>query len=206
MAIYIGKKGVMRLYDATATPNYAIVKFHGMNATIPEGHPSVEEQIRLNRGILDTDGHYTQGLDDAIMVPMQCSFSFMLASGASAKELIQEFIGLRFASGQDATWNAGSGNTALVTTKGTSTGRKAGLSGSLVVLPLFTDPKKGCLNVEVLWDEGASDVGRRLTEVWFPPDEQSLNEAPDGVTCNMQGQIYGNVTMITAFTAGTELT
>jgi len=121
---------------------------------------------------------------------------------SASKELIHEFIGTRFANGQQATWQAGSVPTTLVTTKSTSVGRPSGLSGALVVLPPFTDPKKVCINVEVMWFTDGGNIGRRYWEVYFRPGEQTLNEAADGVTVNMSGQIYGYIESITAFTAG----
>jgi len=201
---YTGKRGELRIYDATATPLYAKVKFATMNLTSPEGAGRPDEVARMNRGNLDANFHYVQGPDNPITEPFNVTFSFFLESGSTAKELIQKFIGLRFASGQDATWQAPD-STALVTTKGTSQ-RAAGLTGTGDTMPLFTDPKKVCVNVEVVWDEGANDAGRRYQEVWFSPPDQSINEAPDGITCNLSGRCYGAVTSIAAFTAGTEKT
>jgi len=204
MSQYIGKKGTLRFYDATGgTKLYIILKFVNMDAVIPEGHARVEELLRLNRGVLDTSGHYVQGLDDAILEPIPVTFSFLLDTGS--KDLVQEFIGLRFASGEQATWEAGITPSPLVTTKGTSTGLIPGLTTSLVALPAFSDAKKVCVDIEVLWDEGANDQGRKITEVWFPPAEQTMNEAADGVTINLNGQAYGAVTALTTFTAGTEV-
>lgn len=207
MSTYYGKNGEMRFYDGTGLPtpgtqNYIVLRFSEMNLTVPEGANRPEEIVRMNRGQLDTVTHYIQGLDDPVVEAVPMTTSFRLESGAN-KELVHEFLGLRFASGQDVTWNAGSGNTALVTTKGTSVGRPAGLTGTLVVLPQFTDPKKKCVNVECLWDDlNSSKVGRKLEETYFRPGEQSLNEAPDGVLVNLNGQVYGTISSITAFTAG----
>jgi len=203
MTQYIGKKGTLRLYDATGTPNFIVVNFVNMDAVIPEGHGRPEEILKLDRGVLNTVASYVQGLDDQILEPGALSFSFMLDT--AEKELMHEFIGLRFASGAQATWEAGGVPTALITTKGTSTGLIPGLTTSLVVLPVFNDAIKVTVDVEVLWDEGANDQGRRVTEVYFPPQEQTLNEGPDGVTVNLVGQAFGATSSITAFTTGTQL-
>jgi len=207
VAIYYGKNGELRLYDGTGTPNYVVVLFSNMDINVPEGSGRPEEIPRMNRGQLDDNLSYIQGLDDPILEPTTLTMSFMLDSGV--KDLIHEFIGIRFAAGQQATWEAGSVPTALTTTKGTSTGRKAGLSGNLVTLPTFTDPVKVCVDVEVLWSifGGGQADGRKITEVYFPPGDQSVVEAADSVTINLSGQVYGNVTAITSFTTpGTELT
>lgn len=199
---YYGKNGELRFYDGTATPNYIVLPFSEMNLNVPEGANRPEELIRMNRGQLDSLAHYIQGLDDPIVEPVQMTTSFRLISGVN-KNLIHDFLGLRYASGQQASWEAGTGPTPLTTTKGTSAGRPAGLTGTLVTLPLFTDPKKVCVNVECLWDDlNGSKIGRLLSEVYFRPGEQSLNEAPDGVIVNLNGQVYGQIRDITEFTSG----
>ena len=207
MPTYYGKNGELRFYDGTTpTPNYIVLPFSEMNLTVPEGANRPEEIIRLNRGQLDTVSHYIQGLDDPIVEPVQATTSFGLISGTN-KNLIHDFLGLRFASGQQGSWQAGTGPTSLTTTKSTSAGRPAGLSGSLVTLPLFTDPKKVCVNMECLWDDlNSSKIGRLLSEAYFRPGEQTLNEAPDGVIVQLNALVYGQIRDITAFSAGTVVT
>ena len=203
MSTYYGKNGELRFYDANDV--YIVIRFSDMNFTGPEGAARPEEILRLNRGQLDSNAHYIQGLDDPIVGPARITTSYKVESGAN-KDTMQAFLGWRYAAGQDASWEAGSGPTSLSTTKGTSSGRPAGLTGTLVTLPLFTDPKKVCVNVEVLWDDLASSkIGRRYTEVYFDPGAQSINEAPDMVTMNLSGDCYGQIETITAFTSGTEL-
>jgi len=43
MAIFYGKRGEMRLYDAGSPKSYCILKFHGMDANVPEGANRPEE-------------------------------------------------------------------------------------------------------------------------------------------------------------------
>lgn len=203
MATYYGKNGELRLYDANDI--YIVVRFSDMNFTGPQGAPRPEEILRLNRGQLDANTHYVQGLDDPVVGPARLTTSFKIESGPN-RDTMQKFLGTRFASGQDLTWNAGSAPTTLVTTKGTSSGRPAGLTGLLVTLPLFTDPKKVCVNLEVIWDDRTgSRVGQRYTETYFDPGAQSINEAPDMLTMNLSGDCYGQIFSITDFTVGTEL-
>jgi hypothetical protein len=204
MAIYYGKRGELRLYDGGTPKKYVLITFSNMDINVPEGPGRPEDIIVLNRAQLDAAAGYIQGPDDPIVNPMQLTMSFRLDDGQP--DLIHEFIALRFANGQAAAWVAGGAATALITTKGTSVGRRAGLTGSLIALPQFQDPAKKCVDIEVLWTQAAGSTGRRLTEVYFPPDQQSLNEAVDSVTVNMNGQVYGNVAQITAFSAGTQLT
>src|SRR5215468_8297298 len=186
MAIYYGKRGELRLYDgATPTKHYVTVTYSDMNVSVPEGPPRPEDIIVLNRAQLDASAGYIQGPDDPIVAPVPLSMSFRLDDGTP--ELIHEFIGLRYAGGQDTTWNAGIANTALTTTKGKSVGRAAGLTGLLVALPQFQDIRKVCVDVEVLWSQLAGNIGRLISEVYFPPGEQTLNEAVNQVTVNLRG-------------------
>lgn len=211
MPTYYGKNGELRFYDGTGLPtlgtqNYIVLPFSQMDLTVPEGANRPEEIIRMNRGQLDGIAHYIQGLDDPIVEPVALTTSFRLISGVN-KNLIHDFLGLRFASGQQGTWQAGTGPTPLVTTKGTSAGRPAGLTGTLVPLPLFTDPKKVCVDVQCIWDDlDGSKIGRLLSEVYFRPGEQSLNEAPDGVIVNLNGQVYGQIKDLTDFVTGSVVT
>lgn len=208
---YYGKNGELRLYDGTDLPtpgtqNWIKLRFSDMNLTVPEGAPRPEEIIRLNRIQLDADAHYVQGSDEAIVGPVAMTTSFKMESGTN-KDLIHKFLGIRFASGQQGTWQVGSGPVTLVSTKGKSAGRPAGLTGTLVPLPPFTDPKKVCINVECIWDDlNGSKEGRKLEEVYFNPGQQSLNEGPDAVTVNLNGEVYGQISEITAFTSGSEVT
>jgi len=211
MSTYYGKNGEMRFYDGTGLPtpgtqNYIVLRFSEMNLTVPEGANRPEEILRLNRGQLDANAHYVQGLDDPIVEPVPMTTSFRLESGAN-KELAHQFLGLRFASGQQATWQAGTGPTNLVTTKSKSVGRPAGLTGTLQTLPPFTDPRKVCVNCEGLWDDLEGEtIGRLLSETYFRPGEQSLNEAPDGVMVNLNGQVYGAIYSIEDFSTGSVIT
>jgi hypothetical protein len=203
MPTYYGKNGELRLYDANAI--FIVVRFSDMNFTGPFGAPRPEEILRLNRGQLDSNTHYVQGLDDPVAGPVRITTSFKVESGAN-RDTMQKFLGFRYASKQDSTWTAGSAPTTLITTKGTSSGRPAGLTGTLVTLPLFTDPQKVCVNLEVIWDDRTgSKLGVRYTETYFDPGATSINEAPDMLTMNLAGDCYGQIFTITAFTSGTEL-
>jgi len=71
-----------------------------------------------------------------------------------------------------------------------------------VSLPAFADTSKNSWRVEVLWD-GTNDYGQRFEEVYFPPDQQTITEAEDGLTLSVNALVYGAVSRISVFAAGT---
>jgi hypothetical protein len=85
----------------------------------------------------------------------------------------------------------------------TRSGRGIDMYGFSVTPPAFTDSNeiKCTYTVQVIWS-GTSDLGMLWDEVLFHPNEQTVTEAEDSVTLNLNGMIYGGVTQITAFLAG----
>ena len=74
-------------------------------------------------------------------------------------------------------------------------------SGASVATKAFADGRKMAYNVQVLWD-GTVDLGYNMQEVYFPPDQQTINEGTDAVNLNMNGMIYGDVTPMATFSSG----
>ena len=93
------------------------------------------------------------------------------------------------------------------TRKGQGANSRTPIPGISIGLPSFKDSGKVCYMVEVLWSgSGVSNLGYRWDEVYFPPAEQTITEGEESVTLNLNGQIYGGVTKMFAFTTGaTEL-
>ena len=197
MGAYIGRKGEIRLYDSTPTPYYISMKFDAMDFSAPEGKARPEETLILHREGLSTDMHNVATSERVIAEPVELSFSGMLDS-LKMRKLLRQAIN---AASSASPWTVGAHS--WVTTKGDST--NLDIDGNSITTPAFADTRKTCVNVEVLWDEGAADIGRQYMEVYFAPDAQTIGESEEAVTISCTGQIYGLVGVsITAFTAGTE--
>ena len=176
---------VAELIEPSSGQYYEVV-FALMNLTAPEGNNRPEELVRLNRGQLDSKAHYVQGLDDPIVQPApQISFGALLDSiyNKTALPLV-----LAVGNPGIATWPASG-----ISTK-TDTQLPAGLTGTLVNTPPFTDPTKKALCVQVTWDDLAgSRVFREYNETYIPSGGVTLTEAPDSLTLQLTGGIYGSI-------------
>jgi hypothetical protein len=179
-----GTDAVVQLLEPASGQYYEVV-FENMNLQAPEGSNRPEEIIRMNRGRLDANSHYIQGLDDPIVAPHDITFSAWLDSvynkSALPKALSCEATGLD-------TWPL-----VGVSTKGDSQ-LPAGLTGTLVNTPLFTDPTKKAVCIQAKWEDvTGSSVFREYNEVHIPSGGVTLTEAPDSVTLNLTGGIYGSI-------------
>src|SRR5574337_69259 len=90
MKIFTHRDGELRIYDGSPTPYYLRLLFVQAGFTAPLGRPRPQEMPILDRDRLSTSGvasaithHYIAGPDTPLMTPMQMSFQFTLANGAS---------------------------------------------------------------------------------------------------------------------------
>ena len=201
MPTYTHADGQLRLLDGSATPFFVEMTFLNADISFPLGRPRPTETPRMNRGRIDSLSHHVAGPDR--LEPMALAFSFFLSDTDPAYQKWRDILGLD----NPATWTVG-GKT-WVTAKGKTQILKGGPGArTLETTPGFADPLKRAVHVEVrLVDPdsgGASHIGYRVAECYFQPDQQSYREGDDGVTISCSGEIYGDVTEITAFTAGTE--
>jgi hypothetical protein len=165
---------------------YFEVAFVNMDFKSPMGRPRPEEMVRMNRGKLDTNAHYVQGLDDPSVEPVDLSFSAMLDSLVNKTALFQA---LACGNPATTTW-AKTG----ISTK-TDSQVPAGLDGALVNTPPFTDTSKKAVCIQVMWEAGAVTLREfhECNEVYVRPEDISISEAPDGVMVNVTGAIYGSI-------------
>lgn len=194
--------GVLRLYDGTGTPYYLEVPFVEGKLVAPEGRARPAEIAVINRGRVrqtDTLWHYVEGPDTPIIEPLTLTFSFKMANTEPNYQKLRDALNIDMT----ATWTVGS-NT-WVTTKGLSQVLSGGESPQNVTTPAFSDPRKRCVDIQALWSDpdGTSDIGRRFREVYFEPSDQQFNEQDVMLEVRLTGRIYGSITDITAFTAGT---
>ena len=150
---------------------YLELLFTDANFSAPTMRKKTEERIVLDRGVGDANGHYVQGSDDPVYEPLPLTVSCKINDTTSGTSYLDEWI------------RSGKVNLhTLTSTKGDT----SNVSG--VTNPAFADTSKKCSTVEVVWD-GSVDLGYKWAEVYFSPGEQTINEAEDGITLNLNGMI-----------------
>jgi len=198
--IFQGRDGEMRLIeygDSAGTTYYLSILFHDMNLSCPIGRPQRDETLVLNRTRFDSHATTLLGDDYTRYGPLPISFTCRLDDKMYTKKLIDIMAGTTVG----ANFQVG-GVTSIYSTKG----HTDDWGGSGSSLPSFVQSgKKLAVNVEVLWD-GTQDMGIRMAEVHFPPNQQTITESEDGLALNCNGEIYGGVSRITAFDARSGLT
>ena len=189
--IFKDKDGELRLYDSV-TPMYMKVLFTNADLTFSVDRARPEELLNLDRGNIDSNMSYSQGTDEPITEPMSLSVSARLDDTVNTTYLKQWLSGVTIINTHK-----------LTTTKATTTVYNG--DGAPITTAAFADGRKTCYDIEVLWD-GSTDLGYRLTEVYFPPDQQTINEGTDAVNLNMNGMVYGGVSIMAGFKPGTVIT
>lgn len=195
------RDGELRLIEHgnNATTYHFEILFIDANLSGPVGRAQTEERVVLDRGISDSNAHYVQGGDAPKFEPVALTFSCRLADTPHSQAFREAMSG---ASKILITSTSGStSRTQFYTRKGKGV-VPMGID-NLTALPTFADTEyKMCYRVEVLYS-GTSTWGVAWDEVYFPPMEQTVAESEDAFTMNLNGQVYGDVTRITAFLTGT---
>lgn len=179
--------GTLRLVDGTVNstlgPFYFKVVFAQSDPQMPANRARPEQRLILDRGRASTDMKYSKGNDEPVFAPLEFTFSARVDEDVNRQNLWQALI----------CGTLGSHN--WVTTKGTTQ-----LEG--VTLPGFdNDNPMQTVNVELLYTGVTTNWGRRLAEVFFPPEQILFGPADeDGLPMSATGRIYGAITSISAFT------
>ena len=188
--IFQGKDGELRIMDFgyNGTSSMMKVLFCEMDFDGPTSRPRTEEEMIMDRGNFDTNTHYIEKDDMPRYAPIPITFSCRLADTVNTRKLADWLSG--------ATKNLAGGTTPqLYSFKGKTT-----IDGN--TLPDFVNnTAKYAYRVEVLWD-GTNDLGYKYEEVYFTPGEQKITESADNTMLSVNGQVFGDVTRITAFTSG----
>lgn len=204
--VYFGKFGILRLQSGTSDGiggvYYFQAAFEQMDLSVVGGRPRPDEILVLDRGVLNAYAHHIQGSDAAILQAQQVTFTCMLDN------TINRF-NLRRALGnpdRESPWSVG-GQT-WTNVNGTTYVYNG--AGSLVSCPLPYDVLQDRINMQVLWygnpaQDGSQDLGMSMKEVWFQPANLRVTEAADSVKLAVTGSIYGMISAISAFTAGTDV-
>jgi len=190
--IFQNKDGELRIIDHgnNGTTHCIEILFADANLSGPVSRSQTEERLILDRGTLDAQAHYVESGDAARLEPLPLTFSARTADTTHTQNLLSMMSGA-------TTLSTGGSAYRMYSRKG----KGINIYGLSVALPAFADTDyKIAYMVEVLYS-GTSSWGFRWDEVYFPPAEQTIAEAEDSLTLNLNGQIYGGVTKITAFSA-----
>ena len=186
------REAKIRFYDSTVTPFYLELDFDGEYSG-PVGQPLNEEILVLNRGTMDALAHYIKGSDEALLAPVDVSLKVFARNDAQFKNILDWIAAMN-----DALATLVNSNT-LESTKGDT--QRDGATAN----PTFADANKSTFNIEYLMEMGGTDLGFKLAEVWVPASEQALGESGGEIALPINGKIYGTITRITSFTAGTDV-
>lgn len=194
------KDGELRIYEhgnwldlyplSSGVTQYMEILFTDANLTGPLGRSLPSERLVMDRGVLDTNAHYVEEGDASRMEPLSLTFSCKTADTTEYKLLLDMMSGTSLLQVGGTTYQMN-----------TRTGKGIDMYGFSTTPPSFRDDlnNKVTYMVEVMWS-GTSNLGMRWDEVLFHPNEQTVTEAEDSVTLNLNGMIYGGVTAIDAFT------
>ena len=183
----------IRLYDGTGMPWYLELDLDKGDFSGPLGIPRQEEQLVLNRGTMDALAHYVKGADDKLMEPVDISFSAMLRDDAQTINILDWIAAMNDALATEVNSNA-------LTSSQADTQRDGATNN-----PAFADSNKSTSNVEYLMETGGTDLGLKYAEVYFAADQISLSESEDEIVIGLTGRVYGTISRITSFTAGTDV-
>ncbi|MGR9045625.1 MAG: hypothetical protein ACU83N_10035 [Gammaproteobacteria bacterium] len=187
---FTNRKGTIRLYDSTATPFYLALKFDAGDLSFPSGRPKPELINILDKGVKDVNSHYILGTEESYLQGLESSFSVLLQDGLAVHGYLLDWI--KFLNGDGTAVNSHT----LATTKGDT--QNDGANNN----PAFPDSRNAC-NLEFLLDGASADLGWRLNEIYIPYPQIAVSA--DSVSISMAPMIYGTISQITAFTAGTDV-
>ena len=186
------KDGELRLYDmhSATTGLYMQVLFTNADITFPLGRAKVEENLQMDRGNMNASASYHEGPDAPITDPLPLTFSANLDDTTDTSYLRTWLSGATTVNGRT-----------LVTQKA---GTTITIGSTVITTKAFADGSKMAYRCEMKWD-GSNNYGYSMNEVYFPPDQNTVNESEDSVTINMNGLIYGSITATSSFYGGVKV-
>lgn len=187
--LFSHKDGELRLYSG-ATPTgctyYLELLFTDANLSAPIARKNTEERLVMNRGVMDANAHYVQGSDDPIMEPLPLTISCKVEDTTSGVSYLDE-------------WFRRTGSEINGKNPPSSKGNTANVAGT--TNPLFVGTKY-TYNVWCTWVGSGATLGYKWNEVYFDPGEQTMADAEDGMTLNLNGMIYGTISRATCQVTG----
>ena len=175
-----------------------------MDFSMALARPRPDEIPVLDRGVLTSFSHHIQGPDTPIIAPVQCTWTCMMDNTINRDNLVRALSNPN----RESSWSVG-GQT-FTNVNGTTLVING--AGTAVSTPLPFDTQHDRINVAVLWQgdpvsgsAALDDTGFNLREVWFQPGQQRIAEAPEAVRLTATGFIYGPISAMSAFEAGTDV-
>lgn len=197
--IWTNRDGELRLVEHgnAGVTYYMEVLFTDANLSGPVSRQRTEEILYANRGNIKSDKFgYNEGSNMVRLEPLPLTFTCRTADTDHSEALIKWLSGVTTVRGHRLYSRTGAGATSMI--------RIPQLNIGSAGLPSFKDGAKQTYEIQVLWSgSGVSNLGILWDEVYFPPHEQTVTEAEEGISLNINAQIYGGVTYITAFQGGT---
>ena len=200
-AKYIYQRGVTRILDGNATPNFLTIPWVQGDARWPLNRPRPPWNLQLDREVFNGYAHYTPGSDQPLAEPVQVTFTIHIDN--------QLFDDVRAALSNPfnlAIWSVGT--SIFTNAMGTGASIYNG-AGSLFKPPTMAhDPLHVRVHFEWLFygsPAGTRDIVFRHEECYVPPDQVVVG-AGDPLTLSVTYWCYGRMTAIAALTAGTDLT
>lgn len=158
---------------------YYKVLFVGMDFNGPIDRARPEQNIALDRGNLNSNAFYYQGPDDPIYEPLDITFSAMVDEAVNRQELL---LAIQCGAVATTEWpDAG------VSTKGDT--QNNGATDN----PIFTDSSMKAVNVQIRWLGDSTDWLLTYNEVYFPPEQQQIQESEDPLVMSLTGKVYGTI-------------
>ena len=137
----------IRWYDGTATPFYLEFDLDSGDFSGPLGDPKTEEILVLDRGKATADMHYIEGPEDALMAPLDVTFTTVITDGALTTYILDWLAAMN-----DGLTTTPNSNTLVSTQQDT---QRDGANNN----PAFADSNKSTCNVEYLIELGGTDLG-----------------------------------------------
>ena len=194
---FTGRDGHLRLIDGATPPKYLQLPFVQMDFTADMARARPPDPII---GTADGSAYLPDpGYGVGFCQPVPVAFSCWMDDTTNSWKL-RDALGNP---DMDPIWMVGT--QVWVTAKGQG-GSIVHSNGEFVSTPSsFYDTQKNTINLECLWTQpnAGSAFGIKCRDVYFPPQDQQIQESSESVTFSIKGLVFGSIEYVGAFTTGT---
>lgn len=194
---FTGRQGELRIFDAGTPRHYLKLPFVNMDFVGASARPRPPDPIQLVEGGFQhtASGNYEEEFFNPVDISWSCFIDERVNSWKLRNALCNP--------GMESVWKVGT------STWASTKGNKGSIilpDGTFVATKPFYDTRKVSVDVQVLWTnpQAGSAFGLEYAEVYFPPEDVSIRESPDGVELAARGLCYGTISTRGAFDPGTE--